>query len=534
MGEQRESGMNEAGKLRRREFLYFSACALAESAVAMRTPRAFASESRKYRPITDLMPARPTAAPLDWGERGNAFNNYIMNPDNKVLLKRPDGSQYFASALEGSSDGGLTTFGPVLMGKILRGDPVDSLIPSMAAYFNDDAGIFLDGVHADLCEYWYLMNVNALADGIIRSRLSHDLVWTGRVRKSADRLIELAHQIDYNFNDQGYRFNTRVPFTNKDIYRQPDAVGGYAYLMLFAHEMFGEPQYLKEATKALDLYQSFPQNPWYEVPSGAMAALAAARLSVRDKGIDMRRVLSFVLDPGGRPLQTGVWGASEVNGLMAGFRTEPAGQAYSMESLVTLPYILPVLRYRPEYAVDIGKYLLNTAANMRWFYSDCIPRENQSRPGLTSAVPYERLSKEVDGKSPFASGDYGSDRSVYGGAYALWWGELVKRTEVSHILQMNISRTDFLCGSSFPSYVYYNPWGESKRVELTLGREVSDIYDLSAHRMIDKRKSGSTHFMIPAGGAQVVVIVPSGAVRKHEKGILFYDGNPVDYNPHPL
>lgn len=492
-------------------------------------PRAFALDACRPAPITDGLPPRPAAEPLDWRARGDAFDGYVMDAGNKVLQKRPDGSMYFASALEGTGDGGMTTFGPVVLGKILRGEAVDGLVPSMASYFNEDAGIFLDGVDADLCEYWYLMNVNALASGIVRSRLSHDLMWTGRVRKSTDRLIELAHQISYNFNDQGYRFNTRVPFTNKDIYRQPDAVGGYAYLMLFAYEMFGEQKYRKEASKALGLYQGFAQNPWYEVPSGAMAALAAARLSVREKGVDVRRTLSFVLEPGGHPMQTGKWGGREVNGLMAGFSTEPAGQAYSMESLVTLPYLLPVLRYRPEYAVDIGKYLLNTAANMRLFYSDCIPRENQSRPDLTSAIPYERLTMEVNGKSPFASGDYGSHRSIYGGAYALWWGELVKPTEDKYILQMNLSRSDFLSAKSFPTYLYYNPWADEKQVSLKLGGAASDIYDLSRHRFAGKGKSGSAQLTIPAGGARVVVIVPSGGERKSEKGALLCDGVPVDY-----
>lgn len=515
--------------LDRRGFLCLSASVAAGAAVAGWMPRALALDNRKHKPIADDLPARPAAEPLNWRARADAFNGYVMDPRNKVLQKRPDGSRYFASALEGTGDGGMTTFGPVVLGSILRGDAVDTLVFSMAVYFNEDAGIFLDGVNAELCEYWYLMNVNALADGIIRSRLSHDLMWTARVRKSADRLIELAHQISYNFNDQGYRFNTRVPFTNKDIYRQPDAVGGYAYLMLFAYEMFGEEKYQKEASKALELYQSFAQNPWYEIPSGAMAALASARLSVRDKTVDLHRILSFALDPGGRPLQTGTWGNKEVNGLMAGFRTEPAGQAYSMESLVTLPYLLPILRYRPEYAVDIGKYLLNTAANMRLFYSDCIPRENQSRPELTSSIPYERLTMEVNGKSPFASGDYGSHRSIYGGAYALWWGELVKPTEDKYILQMNLSRTDFLCAKSFPSYLYYNPWADEKQVSLKLGSSASDIYDLSRHRFIGKRKSGSMLLTIPAGGARVVVIVPSGAERKSEKGVLLCDGVPVDY-----
>jgi len=516
--------------LGRREFLSFSASAAAGLSLAKASPAAFAADqAAKYPPIAEDLPARPAAEPLDWRVRGDAFDEYAMNPGNKVLQKRADGTFYFASALEGTGDGGLTTFAPIVLGKILRGETVDSLVPSMSAYFNEKAGIFLDGVDAELCEYWYLMNVNALAGGIVRSRLSHDAAWTDRVRRSVDRLIELAHQISYSFNDQGYRFNSKIPFTNKDIYRQPDAIGGYGYLTLLAYEMFRDERYLKEAKKGLALYQSFAQNPWYEVPSGAMAALAAARLSVREKGVEMRKVLSFVLDGGGHPLQTGVWGDREVNGLMAGFRTEPDGQAYSMESLVVLPYLLPVLRYHPEYAADIGKYLLNTAANMRLFYSDCMPRKNQSRPDLTSAVPYERLTKEVDGQSPFASGDYGSHRSIYGGAYALWWGELVQPTGEKYILQMDIARTDFLCGKSYPSYLYYNPWPQTKHVELPVGTEAADIYDLVQHKFIDERKSGRISLAIPGHGARIPIMIPSGSRRKWEDRALICDGVVVDY-----
>ncbi len=519
--------MELTGKLGRREFIYLSACAAAGTQLAKGISLAAASET--YKPTTGNLPARPAAEPLNWRERADAFDQYVMKPANKILQARPDGSRYFASALEGTGDGGMTTFGPLVLGKILRGDAVDSMVPSMAAYFSDEAGIFLDGTHADLCEYWYLMNVNALADGIVRSHLSHDPVWMGRVRKSADRLIELAHQINYDFNDQGYRFNIRVPFTNQDIYRQPDAIGGYAYLMLFAYEMFGDAKYLAEAKKGLSLYQSFSKNPWYEIPSGAMACLTAARLSVHDPQIDLHKIVSFALESGGHPMQTGDWGGKEVNGLMAGFSTEPAGEAYSMESLVTLPYVLPVLRYRPEFATDIGRYLLNTAANMRLFYSDCISHKNQSRPELTLAIPYERLTKEVDGKSPFASGDYGSHRSIYGGAYALWWGELVKATEDPYILQMNLTRSDFLCAKAFPSYLYYNPWGESKRVTLAPEGGNFDLYDLSAHAFVAERKSRRVSVAIPANGSRVIIVIPSGARRSVENGLLLCDGVPVDY-----
>jgi len=516
-------------RLGRREFIYLSGCT---AAAQLAKGESYTTEGDSYKPIIANLPARPAEKPLDWRERADAFDSYVMNPANKILQTRADGSRYFASALEGTGDGGMTTFAPLVLGKILRGEAVDSLVPSMSAYFSDEAGIFLDGTHADLCEYWYLMNVNALANGIVRTHLPHDPIWTGMVRKSADRLIDLAHQIKYNFNDQGYRFNTRVPFTNQDIYRQPDAIGGYAYLMLFAYEMFGDAKYLEEAKKGLSLYQAFAKNPWYEIPSGAMSCLAAARLSVRDPRIDVQKIVSFALEGNGHPMQTGDWGGKEVNGLMAGFSTEPAGEAYSMESLVTLPYLLPALRYRPEFATDIGRYLLNTAANMRLFYSDCIARENQSRPELTSAIPYERLTNEVSGKAPFASGDYGSHRSIYGGAYALWWGELVKATEDPYILQMNLSRSDFLCAKAFPSYLYYNPWGEAKQVTLALESGSFDLYDLSTHAFIGERKSGQASVEIVSNGSRVIVVVPAGARRRVEKGTLLCDGVPVDYQAH--
>lgn len=514
-------------RLGRRSFLHLSAGAAAAALAPRWIPSAFAlAEPPEFSPMPNL----PKAKPLDWSARADAFDGYVMNPANKILRTRPDGTSYFASALEGTGDGGLTTLAPLLLGKLLRGDRVDALAPSMAAYFSQDAGIFLDGVGADLCEYWYLMNVNALADAVVALRYRQDAAWRSRVRHSADRLLALARQIRYDFNDQGYRFNKNVPFTNQHIYRQPDAIGGYAYVMLFAHELLGDAAYLDEARKAIALYQAFAKNPWYEVPSGALAALAAARLSrTGTSNVAMDKILGFVLDSDGHPLQTGTWGGKEVNGLMAGFRTEPEGQAYSMESLMPLPYLLPMLRYRPEYATVIGRYLLNTAANMRLFYADCIAEENQSRPDLTAAVPYERLTRTFNGRSPYASGDYDSHRSIYGGAYALIWGELVKPTADDFILQMNISRTDFLCDKSFPSYLYYNPSNQAKNVALSLPIGSFDIYDLAHHRFFRKVQHGAATLEIPPVGSLVIVVVPAEAHKRTEKNVLLADGIPIDY-----
>ena len=92
---------------------------------------------------------RPLEDPLPWRSIADSFDTFISDPANKVLIQRPDGRSGFVSALEGKTDGGLTTFGPILLGKILRKDDVTGLIPSLEGYFSQEYGIFLDGVESD-------------------------------------------------------------------------------------------------------------------------------------------------------------------------------------------------------------------------------------------------------------------------------------------------------------------------------------------------------------------------------------------------
>jgi hypothetical protein len=373
------------------------------------------------------------------------------------------------------------------------------------------------------------MNINALAAGIIRSTLSKDPHWTRRLRSSFERLIEIAKQVNYDFNAQGYNFKEHKPFTVKDIYRQPDTIAGYGYLMLFASDFFGDRKFLEEARTAITRYQAFAKNPWYEVPSGAMGSLAAACLSTSDATIDLHKILSFVFDTKIGLMHTGTWGGKEVNGLMSGFSTEPPDQVYSMESMVVLPYVLPVLRYRPEYARDIGRYALNALANLRYFYSDYLPKENQSRPELPAAFPYERLDKILKGKSPYAAGDYDSDRSVYGGAYAMWLGQMVVPTSDPQIPQIDIARTDFLAVSTFPTYLFYNPYNAKRTVTMSIGKEAADIYDLALHRTITHAATASVPVVLDSGGAKVVVVIPSGGKRSTKNNVLYIDDAAIDY-----
>jgi len=449
----------------RREFL----AGVAVLGLSGWTERVFAADTTPSG--SSELPARPEEKPLDYHALADAFDAYLMDPAHGLNLRTKDGRQVFPSALEGEEDGGLTTYGPVAMGRELRGEGLEGLSTSLKGYFNEEYGLFLDGAGATLCEYWYLMNVTAIAYGLIELRFGKDAEWLARVERSASRLKEMARQIKYDFNDQGYDFAKHAAFTNHDIYRQPDAVGGYSYVMLLAWKLTGKDFCLAEAKIGIDRYMDFARNPWYEIPSGAMAVMAAARLEAMGYPTNAKKALRFVLD-------------AKV-GLMAGFCTEPPEQTYSMESMVTLPYLLPAVRFRPELGADVARYALHVAANMRWFYPEYLPRENQSRPDLPPMFPYERLSREEKGQSPYATGDFAGHRSIYGGAYVMWLDKMIEPQGDPWLLRWDLSKTNFLDRDLPPAFLYYNPWPEERRVTVAVKKGQSHVQDLSRKRRLN-------------------------------------------------
>jgi hypothetical protein len=450
------------------------------------------------------LPDRPAERPLDFHALANAFDSYVMDPAHGLNTLAKDGRQVFPSALEGEQDGGLTTYGPMAMGKELRGEGLEGLAVSLKGYFSEQYGLFLDSAGATLCEYWYMMNVTAIAYGLIRLRFGQDREWLARVERSAASLKAMAQQLRYDFNSQGYDFAKGAAFTNQDIYRQPDAIGGYSYVMLLAWKLTGKEFCLAEAKTGIDRYLSFAANPWYEVPSGALATLAAARLEAMGYPTSAKKALGFVLDSQVKLMATGRWGGHEVNGLMAGFRTEPKDQVYSMESMVTLPYLLPAVRFAPKLAGEVARYALNVAANLRWFYPEYLPRENQSRPDLPPMFPYERLSRDEKGHSPYATGDFAGHRSIYGGAYVMWLDKMIQPQGDPWLLRWELAKTDFLEPELPPAFLYYNSSPKEKRVMVeTKGKR--EVHDLSRNKLL-RGHGGNVELVLRPYEARVIEI----------------------------
>jgi hypothetical protein len=463
------------------------------------------------------LPNRPRQQPINWQYQAEEFDRFVGDDANRVMYRDPEGHLAFTAFLEGDHYGTtrheLVTFGPIVLGKWLRGDDVTHLLPALEGYFSPRYRIFTNGPGDERCELWYLMYVNALAVHLIRRHAKAQPHWIELWRQSAITLRAMAQTLHYDFNHQGYDFAAGGGWTDRDIYRQPDVLGGYAYLMLMTYLLLGDGAYLDEARHALIRYLGEPQNPWYEVPNGALAAVAAAWFAGHGEPMDVHKALAWLLDPEAA-LATGAWGGQEVNGLARGWRYSERNSVYSMESLMILPFVLPVLRYMPEYAADIGRYALNVAANARLFFSPYM-QGCESRPDLSPAVAYERLLESQGPCSPFATGDFQGHKSVYGGAYALWWGALVRPTVDPYILQINVTATDFLTGYPQPAYLYYNPWQEKRTVRVPLGSNSSDLVELYSQQILAHSVTQAAEIDLPPATAYVVTVRQAGAGTHH-------------------
>ncbi len=478
------------------------------------------------------LPIKPQEPPLNLRAIADRFMKYVMEPEHQVMFKNARSHIHFKAFLEGEGSE-LITIGAILVGKILRNEDVADLLPSLEDYYNKPVGLFMNRPDDNRGEYWYLMYVNALAAAVIKTRLVNDVDTLEQFRSSLNKLREIAEQINYDFNDQGYDFDRNVPYTLNDAYRQPDSIGGYAYLMALGYEIFHDPEYLRECETGLRNYRDFSENPWYEIPNGAMACLAAAYLSrTQHKDLDIHKMMNFVLDSNDGSLHVGKWGDAEINGLMYGWRgysrKEAAETAYSLESMIPISYLLPVLRYYPKFAREVGLYALNVASNLRWFFPEFLRPDAQTRPDLPTEIPYEALHREREGHSPYAAGDFHGQRSIYGGALVTWLGEVIRATEDPYILRLDLARTDFINDKSCPTYLYYNPWDSVREVTMNL-RTHTALYDLTRHRFLTHDTKGTFVLMIPPREATIVVHVSSTATIHGENGTLYADDTPIDY-----
>ncbi len=210
-----------------------------------------------------------------------------------------------------------------------------------------------------------------------------------------------------------------------------------------------------------------------------------------------------------------------------------------------LQFLLPAVRYTLGLAASVGKYALHTLANFQLFYGKGTSTLYETRPDLSSAVPYEKLERERDGYSPCACGDFMGHRSVYGGGYLMWLDAIVRKTEFNHVPAFDISLTDWLSKASYPTFLVYNPYDRAVDVSFTVakpweavcpqlfkdGRLGSfELYSLDKHCITDRGMSRKVKLHIPAKTTTIIALLPEGSDIQFSRNQVFANGIPIDFS----
>lgn len=472
------------------------------------------------------MPDIPPLGMPDYISLSRKFREAVLDPAGGVMHRDEKGKPVFTAYLEGRGSE-MVTWGILTVGEWLLGNDTGWITPAYSTFFDQGPGIYLNTPGNRRIEYWYLFYANLLAGAVFRTSFPDSAEAARRMGAAADCMFRMAREVRLDFNGQGFNFDEGGPFTDRDAFRQPDSAAGYAYAMLFAARNAGKPSYLDESRRAMERYESFPSNPWYEIPNVSAGVLAACWLNAHGFETDVEKVAGYAFDHEEGPLQTGFWGTEAVDGLMMGWRGETRrsalDSAYSMETLMPMQLLLPSVRYCPRLADSVAKYLLNALTSFRLFYARGRKPLYETRPDLNAAVPYEKLERERDGHTPAACGDFWGHRSVYGAGYLAWAAALAVRTNDRNIPAFDLSLTDWLAQGAYPVYLLRNPcerpaevrfspgpaWRKKVPALYQDGRLCADVWDLKKQKKICGRAEEAAA-TLRGGETAILAVLPAG------------------------
>jgi len=340
----------------------------------------------------------------------------------------------------------------------------------------------------------------------------------------------------------GFDFFEMKPYQN-DVWEEPDSAVGIAVLMYYGYLLTAEDKYLDASFKTLQYADDYFMSPMYEVLLYFAPFLRAKYNMLYQKEYDLDNFINDVFSGSSRPRGgwgqiTGKWGKYEVNGLM-GSITDRGGYAFSMNTFSALFTILPMIKYDPRYALDLGKWALHAISNSRYYFPDQTEFKNQmqAKDELTqsfielvnNSIVYEGIRQHSDGRVPYFGGDafeagWGrSDLSLYSGSHLGFLAAIIEPTNVEGILKINLNKMD-VEGSTYNAYLLYNPFDDDKTINYKTESSGFDLYDLVRKKYLKKAAPKETEITITANNAIVVLELPGGDEVIHEDVYYRYQG----------
>ena len=365
----------------------------------------------------------------------------------------------------------------------------------------------------------------------------------------------------YDFNYTGFNFSTMRPVYNGK-WREPDMAAGIAWLEYMAWRRWHDPVFLKAAMTCMNYLSRLTaaDNPSYEVltPFGALAAVRMnAELGTH---YPVAKFLHWCFSRyHARPtwgVEAAQWGGHDVYGLVGAVNCAPwrpwgvGGYAFFMETATQLWALAPVARYNQQYAVALGKWILNASNACRLFYGKFHSAARQSDPGWPlgeSLIAYEGLKYRRDNPHQplIATGDNktfldpgypGDSRQtgatnycLYGGVYVGVLGAIVAKTNVWGILRFNLRATDTAAPVGYPCFLFYNPYPEARAVRLAVGAKLTNVYNTLTGAFIARHVSGHATISISGRSAAVLEYTPARGLLSYKPHETLVNGRVIDF-----
>jgi len=524
-------------------------------------------------PRIDQMPELPQPLKIiDWKKKAIQFDSLVFNFNNQAsygpLIWLDSSGRNFDQATfglytvigdarqgpeknNGEFHEALTSLNSLVSAGLLRIDKTSqhgfNYVKMAQNYFNSDNqwNIVMNNTNPDVAmlgggygrDWWYDVYPNVLYYGV--AALFPDVENTDFIQRMVAEQFYKADSVLNGNYDYSYFDYAQMKGMRNQIPLQQDAAGGHAWVLYSAYRKFGGERYLKGAKSAIQALVNQKESRFYEIllPFGAYTA---ARLNAENgTTYDVTRLLNHIFDgcqsKDGR-YGWGViaekWGDYDVYGLQ-GSITDGGGYGFFMNSVVMAWPLVPLVKYEPQYARAIGKYMLNVVNASRLFYPDQIEEKYQWLPQLkdltNGIIGYEGLRKADDMNnpalkdiSPVAIGDgpewvagqpQESMFSLYSTSIAGVFGAIVNKTGVEGILALNCNATDFYAENKYPVYLYYNPYEEAMTVTYSSDNSI-DLFDIVSKRYLAKGERGNVSIKLPAGEAALVVVLPAGTRLK--------------------
>nr|WP_302436409.1 hypothetical protein [Bacteroides intestinalis] len=520
-------------------------------------------------PRVELMPNLPESYKmLDWKKKAKDFDHFVFDWNNKSQVgpliwldnsRRNIDQETFGlyTAIKDIRQGkdvnngefheSLNSFAAILGAGLVGIDKTNqdgyNYVKMLQNYFNTENNwnIMLNNTSPKYAhlgggyqrDWWYDVFPNALYYAICD--VFPGVEGADQIQRTiAEQFLKADSTLNGNYDYSWFDYSKMEGKINHIPFQQ-DVAGGHAYVLLSAYLKFGDTRYLQQSKHALETLLNQSESRFYEILLPLGAYTAAYLNATEGTNYDVQKLLDWTFDgcksPTGRNgwgVIVGKWGDYDVNGLQ-GSITDRGGYAFLMNSIKLAWPFVPLVKYQPQYAHAIGKWMLNNASSCRLFFPQEIDNVHQWAPELKDItndnVSYEGLRKEDDygkeslkGISPVAIGDgpkwingnpTESMFSVYSSSPLGILGAIVEPTDVEGILQLDCNATDFYTEKPYPVYLYYNPYDTDKAVAFDSATSC-DLFDIISKEYVSRNVNGKTQISIPADAARIIVELPAG------------------------